>query len=243
MNARSSVRHAVAGLLALCSAAASAAPVRAAFTLSINDTVVATDGGAGDADSRAGVLSYSGTVRGYAIEFTALTTGSSPTLADITTTQLLVKNVSGHTPLTITVSESAFGAPAGAPGVSDLSSSFTRLKAAGLGASGVVSMTSTAESAAGGGSASTDPITFSKPLGADSAEAAFDRTSDLYSLSTTVKVRALKAGDAMVLTVDSAVAGGTFLAGPALAAPAPPGLALVLSAVPLLPLARRRARR
>ena len=62
----------------------------------------------------------------------------------------------------------------------------------------------------------------------------FNRTSAIYQLTTTVNVNGLNIGDAVVLTTDSAVTGGTI------PAPAPTGAVMLLSALPVAWLWRRR---
>ncbi|VTR94029.1 unnamed protein product [Gemmata massiliana] len=210
---------------------------RAAFTININGTVVATDGGAGDTDAAAGAINYTGTVDGYMIQITTQTTLSSSTVGDVTTSQLLVVNESGTAPLSVTLGDSTFNTPAGTLGNSTLFASFTRNLSAAATTSGTASMTSTAESASGGGTATTDPIAFSGSLGADAKTTGFNRTSDVYSLFTNVAVDGLKIGDAVVLTADSAVTGGSVTP-----TPAPAGAVMLLSGLPVLALWRRAQR-
>ena len=212
---------------------------RAGFSISVNGTLVATDNGFGDNNLTAGVIDYSNTFNGYQLEFNTRTTLSTPTIADITSSQLLIRNVSGTAPLTITITEDAFTAPVGALGASNLQSSFTRNLSAGLGTSGTTSMTSTATSASGGGTATTSAITFSGPLGADATSTTFNRTSALYSLTTTVTVTGLLGNDAMQLTADSAVSGGQV---PLSAVPVPGSVVMLLSGLPVLLFGRRRLR-
>jgi hypothetical protein len=225
MNGQLPIRQLFVFLVALCSTAASAAPASAAFTLSINGTRVASESGSG-------VLMYLGPNAGYSVMLMAKTTASTPAVADITSL-LMVTNVSGTTAtLTITVSEDSFKTPDGLLGASDLSSSLMRQMSPAYGASGTVSMISTAVSASGGGSASTGPITLDGSGRMGSAGAIFNRTSDSYSLSTVFTVSGLAKGESVVLTADSVVT-----------APAPPAAALMLTALPLLPLVRRFTRR
>ncbi|VTR98896.1 unnamed protein product [Gemmata massiliana] len=228
----------VAALALVCAALfTTSSSARAAFTVSINGTVVATDGGSGDTDAAAGVINYAGTVDGYMVQITVQTTLSSPTVGDVTTSQLLAVNESGTAPLSISLGDSTLNTPAGALGNSTLFASFTRNLSAGFGTSGTTSMTSTAESASGGGTATTDPITFSGALGADAKTTGFNRTSDAYSLTTNVTVTGLNIGDAVVLTADSAVTGGRVSV-----VPAPAGAVMLLSGLPVLALWRRARR-
>jgi hypothetical protein len=232
-----SPRHVVALALACAALPFFDGTARAAFSISVNGTTVVTDDGTGDANSATGEIRYTGSFAGYDLQFTSQTDLSSLTVGDITTSQLMVRNVSGTIPLTITITETAFNVPQDALGNSTLFSSFTRNLSAAQGTSGTDSMTSTAVSATGGGVATTDMITLPDETGSNHTTTTFNRTSAIYSLTTNVTVNGLQIGDAVVLTSDSAVTGGTV---PPLTAAAPPGAVMLLSGLPVLWLWRRR---
>ncbi len=231
MTTRPSPRYVLVLTFACAALVSTGVPARAAFTVSINGTTVATDGSTGDTNAATGIIDYAGTVDGYMLQITVRTTLSSPTIGDVTTSQLLVANESGTAPLSISLGDSTLNTPAGALGNSTLFASFTRNLSVAAGTSGTASMTSTAESASGGGTATTGPITFSGSLGADAKTTGFNRTSDAYSLTTNVTVDGLKIGDAVVLTADSAVTGGSVSV-----VPAPAGAVMLLSGLPVLAL-------
>jgi hypothetical protein len=207
---------------------------RAAFTVSINGAVVATDNGAGDTDATPGLIVYVNDLLGYNFRVSSTTNLSAPDVGDITTSELRVINNSGTGDLTIVVQEQ-FDRPAFVAGSGIITQSFTRNLSATAGTSGTVSLQTTATSASGGGTGSTSPITFSTELGAAANSSNFNRTSALYTLTQTITIGGLSTTDAVVLTANSNVTNPATNP-----VPAPPAAVLLLTALPVLGLCRSR---
>ncbi len=206
------------------------AEAQAAFTVSINGTVVATDNGAGDTDSTPGLIVYVNDLLGYNFRISTTTNFSDPTIGDITSSELRVVNNSGTSDLTISIQEQ-FDRPAFLAGQGVLTQSFTRNRSATAGTSGTVSLQTTATSQSGGGTGSTSAITFSTPLDAAASSGSFNRTSALYTLTQTITISGLNTTDAVLLTANSNVTNPV---------PAPAAAVLLLTAVPVLGLCRSR---
>jgi hypothetical protein len=206
------------------------AEAQAAFTVSINGTLVATDNGVGDTNPDVGLIVYVNDLLGYNFRISTTTNLSSPLVGDITSSELRVINNSGTSDLTITIQEQ-FDRPAFFAGQGVLKESFTRNLSATAGTSGVVSLQTTATSASGGGTGTTSAITFSSELGAAADSAGFNRTSALYTLTQTITISGLQTSDAVVLTANSNVTNPV---------PTPAAAVLLLTAVPVLGLCRSR---
>lgn len=210
------------------------ADARAAFTVSINGTLVATDNGAGDSDPNPGIIQYVNELLGYDFRITSSTNWSSSTVGDITTSEVRVMNLSGTSDLTIAIQEQ-YNVPT-FTGSSILTQSFTRNLSSTAGTSGSVSLTTTATSASGGGTGSTPTITFTGPLGADANNGIFNRTSALYTLTQTITISGLNTTDGVLLTANSNVTNPQDVN----PIPAPPAAILLLTAVPVIGLCRSR---
>jgi hypothetical protein len=206
------------------------AEAQAAFTVSINGTLVATDNGVGDTNPDVGLIVYVNDLLGYNFRISTTTNLSSPLVGDITSSELRVINNSGTGDLTISIQEQ-FDRPAFLAGQGVLRESFTRNLSATAGTSGVVSLQTTATSASGGGTGVTSAITFSSELGAEANSAGFNRTSALYTLTQTITISGLETTDAVVLTANSNVTNPV---------PTPAAAVLLLTAVPVLGLCRSR---
>lgn len=236
MAARS--RHAVlfaltTGLVMLGSGSAA----RAAFTISINNVLVATDNGAGDSDPTLGRIEYANAaVDGYNVQIKTETFVSA-SAAGLSSTQLrVVRNGgAGVDPLLVEV-ESDFTLPPGNP--LGLETTFTRNIVAGFGTSGTTAMRTLAASDAGGGTGSTPAVTITAPLGADFSAGVFNRTSPGYTLTSEFTIGGLTAGRAVALTGTS-----TSLNDAPFLVPAPAGLGLLAVGLPALALVRRRFNR
>jgi len=209
----------------------------AAFSVTINGTTV-TDNGAGDSDPAAGFINYTTTLDGYQIRLTSSTDSTRPT-ADLTTSQLrIINSASAGTatgPLLVTVSES-FNVPPGYIGPQNLLNTLTRNIVAGLGTSGVVSSTTAAASASGGGVGTSDPTTLTNAVDSGLSSGSFNRTSEFYLLTQTIDIAGLLGGDGVTITASSfsTAAGGNLAL-----VPAPPAWGLVLGGMMTLSLYRR----
>jgi hypothetical protein len=210
----------------------------AAFTATLNGVTI-TDNGAGDTDSRVGMINYQDTIDGYQIRLTSSTDNSRPT-ADLTTSQLRIVNTGSPGtvggPLLVTLSDS-FSVPPGFRGQQDLLNTLTRNIIAGLGTSGVVSSTTGAASQSGGGQGTTTPTTLTNSVDSGMSEGSFLRTSDLYFLTQTIDISGLLGSNGVTITASSfssAPGGGNVNL-----VPAPPAFALLTGGVLCLGLYRR----
>jgi hypothetical protein len=213
----------------------SQAESRAAFTVSINGTVVATDNGTGDSNSEVGIITYVNELLGYDFRIATTTNWSNPDVGDITSSELRVMNLSGTQNLTIAIQEQ-FDRPV-FTGASVLTQSFTRNLSSTAGTSGSVSLTTTATSATGGGTGSAPTITFTDLVDADLNTGSFNRTSALYTLTQTITISGMNVSDGVLLTANSNV---TNPSQAPLPVPAPRTAVLLLTALPLLGLCRNR---
>ena len=215
--------------LALITSFALQSAADAAFTISINGTVVATDGGAGDMNPTGHEVWFIGVIDGYELEIMANTfTGggaSGGAGAGIQTSQLqAVRTGGGSMPLMITLSET-FTQPAGTTGAYDLTSELSRDLVAGYETSGMVRMTTSAASLSGGGTGSTDEILLSPPSGSGSTDGTFGSTSQEYTLTQTITVQGLGNDKAVLIRAESTARGEGLV----LSAPGPSAPVLLLS--------------
>jgi len=206
------------------------AEAQAAFTVSINGTLVATDNGPGDTSPDVGLIVYVNDLLGYNFRISTTTNFSDPEKGDITTSEFRVVNNTGVNDLTISIQEQ-FDRPTFASGQGVLTQSFTRNFSSTQGTSGTVSLQTTATSQSGGGTGTTSAITFSSALGADANTGSFNRTSALYTLTQTITISGLETSDGLQLTASSSVTNPV---------PAPAAAVLLLTAVPILGLCRSR---
>jgi hypothetical protein len=212
----------------------SQAQAQAAFTVSINGTIVATDNGAGDSNPDVGLIEYINDLLGYNFRIATSTNFSSPDIGDITSSELRIVNNAGTSDLTISVQEQ-FVQPTFIAGSGIITQSFTRNLSSTGGTSGTVSLTTTATSASGGGTGSAPTITFSGMVGSDINNGSFNRTSALYTLTQTITINGLNMSDNVLLTANSNVTNPDVSP-----VPTPGSLVLLLTAIPVIGLCRSR---
>jgi hypothetical protein len=174
-------RAALRGALTLFAVIGLQSAAQAAFSISVNGTVVATDGGPGDRNSSAGEIEFRGVVNGYDFHI-ATSVFQSAGATGIDTAILQIVQVGGNGTLSIVIS-GTFEAQGGVPSASTLSSVLTRDVVAGHSTSGVGRLTTMATSASGSGSGSTDEIALSQNEWFGTASGAFLRTSNEYTLA------------------------------------------------------------
>ncbi|MBY0459284.1 MAG: hypothetical protein K2V38_18295, partial [Gemmataceae bacterium] len=201
----------------------------AAFTVTINGTLVATDNGAGDSDPAAGVISFDNyRIGGWTINFTGRTTFSTATAGSLQGSRLLVtRDADGTGTLVVAFQEDSLLVP-NQVGPQTLSTTLTRNTIGALGTSGTVGLTSTATDRNGNtASVATANLTASPPAqgSGNPVTAPFNRQTPLYALGSTVTISGLAVGDGVQITTDALVV-------PAIAVPAPAGALLMLSGLP-----------
>jgi hypothetical protein len=243
LNSRTALRVA----FALAAFGAVTPSAEAAFTVTVNGVLVATDQGVGDQDADTGVIQFIDTVGSHQIRLTALTDPGQPGGVTISELQVVASGNPGDTtgPLEITVSGTAGGSGSGGAG---LRTSLTRNRAGGLGTSGTAGGFASAT-----GVGATGPVLLSRPVDAGQAEGVFPVPGSEFELTQTVFVTDLRAGDGLTITASAEVfgTGDGVIAPPVIDPvpdrmadvannPAPAGLVLVAAGLPVAGLFRRR---
>ncbi|AMV23290.1 hypothetical protein VT84_02700 [Gemmata sp. SH-PL17] len=209
---------------------------RAAFMVTVNGSVVAIDGGAGDLNPTGHEVTFAGTVNGYKIQLQARSqsgggsgggSGSSGYRAGIDLLDLQVIGDNPTGPLTITLSDT-YSLPGSGLGTYDLVSQLNRDSTPGYSTSGTVSLATTATSGSGSGGGSTPDVSLSPGQSSGTSSGSFPSTSNDYNLGQTVVVDGLGNGDGVQ------VSGGSVVH-----APAPASAVLLLSGAPFLMMFRQ----
>lgn len=228
------------GLLALVGGLLAPATSQAAFTISVNGSIIATDQGAGDeqlgtvgrvATTATGIAGYNLEIDSRNNDFTSATTGR------ITTSQVRALRTGGpEAEITIVIQDDNYAFPSLVAPIF-FHQSATRNAAGNGGTSGTATfVTSAGGPGVGPGGAlpvSTSEIELlTEPSNAITSQVFFNRTTGTYTFRQTITLDGLSVGDGTALTLTST----------AFAVPAPASLVMLLAAAPVLGLARRLRR-
>ena len=209
---------------------------QAAFSVSLNGTQVAVDGGLNDTNGNAGEITFDVLFDGWRVWFTGRTTFSTATAGSLQISELLVQRLAPGSSNSVFVEalETEMSSPIPV-GPSILSTTLTRNVIGPLGTSGTVSLTSTATDRNGNTAAATTPTLTPNPPSQGSGEpstAFFNRQTEFYTLGSAVTVNGLGVGKGVSITADVQV----------IHAPAPTAAVMLLSGLPFLAIVRRLGR-
>ena len=207
---------------------ASVPVAKAAFSISINGTEVATDNGVGDHDSDAGTIRYIDKVGNYQIRITC-TSELTASGSKITATELRIsstgRNGSASSPLEVTISN-GFRTLTASTGEMTLTNTVARSQMPGFGTDGTISSQTAAESRRGD-RGETGELTLTSGLQSGVSYGSFFHTDDDFNLSQTINIAGLR-GDKKVKLVAAGMADpGNGPSGPEVQTPAPPAIVLL----------------
>jgi hypothetical protein len=219
---------------------------QAAFSVSLNGTQVAVDGGLNDTNANADEIAFDVVFDGWRVRFTGRTSFSTAVAGSLQTSELLVERQSPGSPngLIVDIFESAQLNPT-AVGPATLSTTLTRNTIGALGTSGTVVLTSTATDLNGNTAVATTPTLTPNPPAQGSgtpATASFNRQTQQYSLRSVVIINGLGVNDGVAITTDALVTPGQVAPVDVISAPAPAPAVMLLGAIPFLALVRRGRR-